>query len=97
MIVSPEKEAKYVSWTWIVGVLLGLLLLIGGFTLNDNRASIGKLQDNKLDRAEYIKDFEQQQLGIARINQKLDDLPEMIIKQIRRANAGNHRILNGVK
>jgi hypothetical protein len=79
--MSPEKESKYVSWTWIVSVLLGILMLIGGYVLNDTREAICTLRDNKMDRAEYLKDETRRSQEFITVNQKLDDLLKIVIRQ----------------
>jgi hypothetical protein len=83
--MSSEKEMKYVSWTWIVSVLLGILMLVGGFILNDTRATICQIQEGKLDRKEYIKDFEKRNQDIQAIHSKLDQMMSLLIRHMERS------------
>lgn len=78
--MSPETATKYVSWIWIVGALMMIVMLFGGYILNGMGASIVKLQDNKMDRSEYLKDHNERREDIRIINQKLDAIPELIAR-----------------
>ena len=53
--------SKYPSWKWIAGILVGLLIVIGGYTLGTSigevKAGILVLQDKKLDKDQYLLDM----------------------------------------
>jgi len=92
--MTEAAATKYVPWTAIVSILLTILVLVLGFVLNDTRASICKLQETKLERAEYIKDYEKRNSDIREIKDKLDNLTNAIIDQGIRLNKSkiNHRV-----
>lgn len=89
--MTTETAKRYVTLTWLVGALMMLVMLFGGYIINGMGASIIKLQDSKVEQKEYSKDYKQQREDFAAINTKLDNLPEIIIKQIQRSGINNHR------
>lgn len=66
--MTIQQQQKFVSWTWVVGLLLSLLLLIGGYMLNANRQELSEIKlclDKKVERAEFYRYIES-------IDKKLD-------------------------
>jgi hypothetical protein len=80
--MSPERELKYVSWTWIVSILVSLLLLIGGYLLNDTRNQICNLQDKKLDRSIYERESDRQQKAFDAIMTKMDRVENLLMRHM---------------
>lgn len=79
-----ENQMKFVSWTWIVSVLLGILMLIGGYLLNDTRETICKLQDGKVDKMQYLEDNRKLEQTLKRIEDTGSETNQLIIKHMLR-------------
>jgi hypothetical protein len=75
--MTKEMEGKLVPWTWIVSVLLGILLMLGGYLLNDTRAQLGQ----KVDKREFDLVMLQIKDNQAVIQSKLDKLVDLHIKE----------------
>jgi hypothetical protein len=75
--MTKEMEGKLVPWTWIVSVLLGILMLLGGFLLNETRAQL----DQKVDKREFDLVLSQIKDNQAIIQVKLDKLVDLHIKE----------------
>ncbi len=86
------EDPKYVSWTWVISVMLGILMILGGFVVTDTRSTM----NGKLDRAEYVKDYQRRNDDIAAIKaeistmqQKLEGIAE--IKVLLKAHLGDKK------
>lgn len=65
-MAEGNKNGKNgVTWKWLVGVLLTLLLLIGGGVMANLQADIKALDRDKVDKDRYDKDQQ-------RVEHKLD-------------------------
>ena len=60
-MTESGNGSKYPSWKWLAGILVGLLIIIGGYTLGTSigevKAGILVLQDKKLDKDQYLLDM----------------------------------------
>ena len=71
---ETNGNGRSVTWMWLAGVAIALLISIAGFTLAETRGDIRNLQERKLDKDQYYQDIEQ-------INGKLDCLIKMHMDQ----------------
>ena len=69
-MANGETNGRSVTWCWLAGVALTLLVSIAGFTLAETRGDIRSLQIEKVDKDQYYND-------INSINAKLDCLIKM--------------------
>ena len=77
----PPNGNKSVTWKYLVGVLVTLLLLLGGIILADNKAlveknqvKIDKLTDQKVDKEQYYRDINEIKNGLVIISDKIDKI-----------------------
>ena len=63
-------NGRSVTWAWLAGTAILLLISIAGFTLAETRGDIRSLQEQKVDKDQYYND-------INSINAKLDCLIKM--------------------
>jgi uncharacterized protein YpmS len=75
--MADENGRKYLTWQWLTGILMGLVLLFGGWAWNDTRAC---LKDNQVELKQKV-DKDQYQMDIKRIEIKLDTLINMQLKE----------------
>jgi hypothetical protein len=53
---ETNGNGKSVTWKWLVGILVGILLLIGGSVLSGMQADIRMLRAEKMDKEQYYRD-----------------------------------------
>ena len=77
----PPNGNKSVTWKYLVGVLVTLLLLLGGFILADNKAlvektqvKIDKLTEQKVDKDQYYRDIGDIKSTLVIIVDKIDKI-----------------------
>jgi hypothetical protein len=61
-------EEDRVTFRWIVGVLIALLMLVAGFALGETKKAL----DAKVDKDQYYRDLGEMKEAIKEINYKLD-------------------------
>jgi hypothetical protein len=81
--MTRESESKYVSWTWIVSILVGILMLLGGYVVNDTRATVCRLQDQKVDRIEFERVYSQTNESFKTVSDKIDRLTEIALRNVK--------------
>jgi len=91
-MMTKELESKFVPWTWIVSLLLGILLLVGGYYVNDTSAKVNRLEEKKVDRIEFDRVYAERNATLAEIKTslaglqiELKTLGQLIIKSNIRA------------
>lgn len=79
--MPPDRNN--VTWKWLVGVLLSLLLLVGGMVIADNRVVVMKNQDkieeikkDKVDKEQYYRDIADIKNTLDKIDLKVDKIRE---------------------
>jgi hypothetical protein len=66
----PPKSENNVTFKWVVGALLGFIMLVSGFALGETKKSL----DSKVDKDQYYRDLGEMKECIKDINYKLDCL-----------------------
>ena len=77
----PLVNGRNVTWQWVVGVLLILVLASGGIILADTKKGVEKtvdkielLQEKKVDKDQYRLDISEIKESLRTIGIKLDNL-----------------------
>jgi uncharacterized protein YpmS len=62
--MANGNNETFISWKWLVGILISIVILIAGFVVSDTRCAIDdankeikKLEDKKLDKEIYYRDI----------------------------------------
>ncbi|MEN6360018.1 MAG: hypothetical protein ABFD59_08180 [Smithella sp.] len=66
-MTAEEKKDRFITWSWIAGILLTVLVMFGGYMLTDTRAEIKSLQQVKLDKEDYYRDIDAVKKGIDKL------------------------------
>jgi len=64
--------SRYPSWKWLTGILVGLLIVIGGYSLSDVRSEVKTLHDKKVDKDAYYRDIDRIGKTMDEMDKKLD-------------------------
>ena len=79
--LKRRSSDQSISWKWLVGVLISLVLILGGIVTSDNKTLVEKnqvridrLADLKLDKEVYFRDMVDIRDMLKRIDIKLDKL-----------------------
>jgi len=75
----PPENNRFLSWKWLVGLLLVVVFSASGVILSDTRVTlteakqnISLLQKEKLDKDQYIRDITEIKGTLLRMDAKLD-------------------------
>ena len=60
-----------VTWRWMVGILIGILILVAGSVLSGMQTDIKTLHQNKVDKDQYCRD-------ISEIKESLKDIQKFM-------------------
>jgi len=66
-MTAEEKKERFITWSWIAGILLTVLVMFGGYMLTETRADIKTLQQQKLDKEVYDRDIKAVKDGIEKL------------------------------
>ena len=73
------ENNRYLSWKWLVGILMVVIFSASGVILSDTRVTlveakqnIATLQKEKLDKEQYYRDMTEVKAALLRIDLKLD-------------------------
>jgi hypothetical protein len=69
------NDRRSPTWKYLATTLVGLIITITTILYADTRNDIKSLQDDKLDKTEYYKDYRQAQERF----KKIDDIYEILI------------------
>jgi len=79
--LKRRSSDQNITWKWLVGILMSLLILLGGILIADNKniveknqTKIEKLADLKLDKEVYYRDMGDIRDILKRMDIKLDKL-----------------------
>ncbi|MDD5532378.1 MAG: hypothetical protein PHC52_06270 [Syntrophales bacterium] len=76
--MASEPNGRYPTWKWLAGILVVLLIAVGGYTLGGSfsevKADIKTLQEKKVDKEAYYREFGQLCDTIKTMDAKLDRL-----------------------
>ena len=79
--LKRRSSDQNITWKWLVGVLISLVLILGGIVTTDNKAMVEKnliklerIADLKLDKEVYYRDMVDIRDMLKRIDIKLDRL-----------------------
>jgi len=79
--LKPRPFDQSITWKWLAGILIVLVLTFGGIITSDNKALVEKnqvridrLADLKLDKEVYFRDMIDIRDMLKRIDLKLDKL-----------------------
>jgi len=81
------EDNEFISWKWIAGILVGLIILAFGGIIADTRQGVSQAQE-KIEKIQAAKvDKEQYRCDIERVEDKLDKLINMHVA----ASSGNNK------
>ena len=82
MATSQNDSLKYIPWNWVVPVMLSVIIMVVAYIISDMRTRMDLLSREKLDRVEYIKDYEQRRADMKTITEKLDSLQGLMLRHV---------------
>lgn len=62
--IETNGNGKSVTWKWLVGILVGLLILIAGSVLSGMQSDIKVLKAEKVDKEQYYRDVNEIKEGL---------------------------------
>jgi len=65
--LTEEQKNQFITWSWIAGIVITVLIAVGGYLLTDTRADIKALKQEKLDKEDYYRDINSVKDGINRL------------------------------
>ena len=72
----PSQDRRFPTWKWIAVTAVGAAGTLVLLAFADTKRDIGKLQDEKLDRQEYYKDYREMNERL----KKIDDIYEYLLE-----------------
>lgn len=76
-MVSSDRRMP--TWKYVATTVIGVLITITILLYASTRQDIGSLQNDKLDKSEYYKDFKETQDRL----KKIDDIYELLLSDRR--------------
>jgi len=55
--MAENGNGKGPTWKWLAGILVGILIVVGGYFLGDVRSEVRSLSERKLDKETYYNDI----------------------------------------
>lgn len=85
--MSPESNAKYITLGQVLSIIITILLLSSAAFFADMRGQISDLKKDKMDRTEYLKDYQTRKediaeikAGICKLTESAERMKEVIIE-----------------